>query len=49
MSSETLQGNVLADHLQKYSERSNEYVKDIKHIIETNNFMKFDKANGLLN
>ncbi len=49
MSGETLQGNVLADYLQKYSERSNEYVKDIKHIIETNNFMKFDKANGLLN
>ncbi|MFL2660594.1 MAG: glucosaminidase domain-containing protein [Alphaproteobacteria bacterium] len=49
MNGETLQGNVLADHLQKYSERSNEYVKDIKHIIQTNNFMKFDKANGLLN
>ncbi len=49
MNGEDLLGNVLANYLTNYSERNKEYVKDLKLLIETNNFMKFDKAAGLLN
>ena len=49
MNGENLSGNVLANFLKNYSERSQAYVNDIKQLIETNNFMKFDKTIGLLN
>ncbi len=49
MGGDNLLGNTLATFLTNYSERNVEYVKDIKHLIQTNNFMKFDKVNGLLN
>ena len=49
MSGESLSGNVLANFLKNYSERSQAYVDDLKLLIETNNFMKFDKTSGLLN
>ena len=49
MNGESLSGNVLANFLKNYSERSEAYVDDLKLLIETNNFMKFDKTNGLLN
>ena len=49
MNGEDLLGNVLANYLINYSERNKEYVQDLKLLIETNNFMKFDKAAGLLN
>ncbi len=49
MGGENLLGNILANYLTSYSERKMEYVKDIKHLIEINNFMKFDKVSGLLN
>ncbi len=49
MNGESLLGNVLANFLTNYSERNEAYVKDLKHLIETNNFMKFDKVEGLLN
>ena len=49
MNGEDLLGNVLANYLTNYLERNKEYVKDLKLLIETNNFMKFDKAAGLLN
>ena len=49
MNGEDLLGNSLANYMTNYSERNIEYVKDIKHLIETNNFMKFDKVEGLMN
>ena len=49
MNGEFLLGNILASYLMNYSERNEAYVKDVKHLIETNNFMKFDKVDGLLN
>ena len=49
MNGENLSGNVLANFLKNYSERSQAYVNDLKQLIETNNFMKFDKSIGLLN
>ena len=49
MNGESLSGNVLANFLKSYSERGLAYVNDLKLLIETNNFMKFDKTNGLLN
>ena len=49
MNGESLSGNVLANFLKNYSERSQAYVDDLKLLIETNNFMKFDKTSGLLN
>ena len=49
MNGESLSGNVLANFLINYSERNQAYVDDLKLLIETNNFMKFDKTNGLLN
>ena len=49
MNGETLSGNVLASFLINYSERNKEYESDLKLLIENNNFMKFDKVEGLLN
>ena len=49
MNGEDLLGNSLANYMTNYSERNLEYVKDIKYLIETNNFMKFDKVQGLMN
>ena len=49
MNGESLSGNLLANYLKNYSERNQAYVDDLKLLIETNNFMKFDKTNGLLN
>ena len=49
MNGEELSGNILAKYLVNYSERNKEYVEDLKLLIETNNFMKFDKSAGLLN
>ena len=40
---------ILARFLENYSERRSEYVADLKTIIETNNFMKFDKVEGPIN
>ena len=48
MNGENLSGNILANFLKNYSERNQAYVDDLKHLIETNNFMKFDKTSGLL-
>ncbi len=45
MKGDGLSGKFLASYLKNYSERNKAYVKDIKHLIETNNFMKFDKVN----
>ncbi len=44
MNGEILSGLKLADFLTSYSERKQEYVKDVKIIIESNNFMKFDNS-----
>ena len=49
MNGESLSGNILVNFLKNYSERGLAYVDDLKLLIETNNFMKFDKTNGLLN
>ena len=49
MNGESLTGLSLVKFLENYSERRFEYVNDIKRIIETNNFMKFDKVEGLIN
>ena len=49
MNGEGLTGLSLVRHLDNYSERRLAYVDDIKTIIETNNFMKFDKVEGLIN
>ena len=38
----TLQGEILANELNKYSELGTEYVESIKKIIEKNNLKKFD-------
>tara|TARA_B100000886_G_scaffold340205_1_gene308407 strand:- start:1582 stop:2517 length:936 start_codon:yes stop_codon:yes gene_type:complete len=42
MSGDVLSGTDLANFLTNYSERKNDYVKDLKNLINTNNFMKFD-------
>ena len=47
MSGETLSGYKLSDFLYNYSERKNEYVKDVKKLIKSNNFLKFDKIGSL--
>ncbi len=49
MNGEDLSGNILANYLKNYSERNQAYVNDLKLLIETNNFMKFDKVTSLLN
>ena len=42
MSGDVLSGTDLANFLTNYSERKNDYVKDLKNLINTNNFIKFD-------
>ena len=49
MNGDSLTGLSLVKFLENYSERKKAYVADIKTIIETNNFMKFDKVEGLIN
>ena len=49
MNGDTLTGLSLSRFLDNYSERRSAYVADLKTIIETNNFMKFDKVEGLIN
>ena len=49
MNGDSLTGLSLVKFLDNYSERKLAYVADIKTIIETNNFMKFDKVEGLIN
>ena len=49
MNGDSLTGLSLVKFLDNYSERRSAYVADIKTIIETNNFMKFDKVEGLIN
>ena len=44
MNGEILSGLRLADYLTSYSERKQDYVDDVKKIIESNNFMKFDNS-----
>ena len=39
-----MSGLRLADYLTSYSERKQDYVDDVKKIIESNNFMKFDNS-----
>ena len=38
----TLEGEVLANHLTKYSELGNEYINNVQEIIRKNNLSKFD-------
>ena len=45
MSGDILSGSELATFLTNYSERKNDYIKDLKNLINTNNFMKFDSVN----
>ena len=45
MNGEILSGLKLAQYLTSYSERKQDYVNDVKKIIESNNFMKFDSSN----
>ena len=47
MGGEILSGLKLSNFLTRYSERKNDYVKDLKKIIESNNFMKFDNKNSM--
>ena len=43
-----LSGLRLSEYLTSYSERKQDYVNDVKKIIESNNFMKFDN-NSFIN
>ena len=47
MSGENLSGYKLVNFLKDYSERREFYIKDVKEIITSNNFQKFDKGNVL--
>ena len=47
MSGENLSGYKLVNFLKDYSERRESYVKDVKEIISSNNFQKYDKGNVL--
>tara|TARA_B100000029_G_scaffold442568_1_gene461066 strand:+ start:319 stop:1269 length:951 start_codon:yes stop_codon:yes gene_type:complete len=47
MSGENLSGLTLSGFLTRYSERKKDYVNDLKKIIESNNFMKFDNKNSM--
>ena len=38
----TLEGEVLANQLKKYSELGNEYINNVQKIIRKNNLSKFD-------
>ena len=48
MGGENLSGLRLSEYLTSYSERKQDYVNDVKKIIESNNFMKFDN-NSFIN
>ena len=45
MNGEILSGLKLSNYLTSYSERKQDYVNDVRKIIESNNFMKFDNSN----
>jgi len=47
MNGENLSGYKLVNFLKDYSERREFYIKDVKEIITSNNFQKFDKGNIL--
>ena len=47
MSGENLSGYKLANFLKDYSERKEFYIKDVKEIMTSNNFQKFDKGYSL--
>ena len=47
MNGENLSGYKLVNFLKDYSERREFYIKDVKEIITSNNFQKFDKGNVL--
>lgn len=44
MDGDILDGVILSETLTNYSERKDEYIKDVKEIIMKNNFKKFDKV-----
>ena len=45
MSGENLSGYKLVNFLKDYSERKESYIKDVKEIMSSNNFQKYDKGN----
>ena len=45
MSGEKLSGQILSSFLSNYSERKQDYIKDVKEIMRTNNFRKYDTWN----
>ena len=47
MSGENLSGYKLVNFLKDYSERKEFYIKDVKEIMTSNNFKKYDKGNIL--
>ena len=47
MSGENLSGYKLVNFLRDYSERKEFYIKDVKEIMTSNNFKKYDKGNIL--
>jgi len=47
MSGENLSGYKLVNFLKDYSERRESYIKDVKEIMSSNNFQKYDKGNVL--
>ena len=47
MSGESLSGYKLVNFLKDYSERKEFYIKDVKEIMTSNNFQKFDKGYSL--
>ena len=47
MSGENLSGYKLVNFLKDYSERRESYVKEVKEIMSSNNFQKYDKGNVL--
>ena len=47
MSGENLSGYKLVNFLMDYSERREFYIKDVKEIMSSNNFQKYDKGNVL--
>ena len=47
MSGENLSGYKLVNFLKDYSERREFYIKDVKEIMSSNNFQKYDKGNIL--
>ena len=47
MSGENLSGYKLVNFLKDYSERRESYIRDLKEIMNSNNFQKYDKGNVL--